>query len=177
MTQARLEQIQKILQKGVRFEIWAFCETRHYIASFVLDKAGYTYPWREYSDGSGGGGAATNLVDSSKQILKLIRDNHDVSIQNIWMYVEKLAPEKARKEIIEIAWPESSRLAELYAPEMTLFCGDPEEMAKINKEYEIVVSNSKREREKIYRGLKTSIQLYRNSRKENGEWDQDNDLD
>jgi len=59
----------------------------------------YVVPWTSYSSGGGGGGSYTWIHDAAKQLLKLINDNHDVKVEDIY--------NSESKGRIDIIWPET----------------------------------------------------------------------
>jgi len=104
-TDKRLFHIRQILRQGIEVNIQHLTNNRIGINSYKYKNRDEYNEWInykiKYDDGTFISGNE-EIMESSRKILKLIRDNHDIKIEDIWGEVKKLSNENEYN--INIEW-------------------------------------------------------------------------
>jgi len=187
-TSDRLKAIEQLLQWEIIFKIHypnsSF--TEYYIETFEPKRCNYfgdpevlvTFPFRSNLSGGGSGGSYTRLPKASKQILKLIRDYHDVHISNIWEHMYTFPESQRKGQIVELLYPETQRLMELKSSLWggTIFVETDQDLTELNHKLRDEQQRARQVQQSLLSTIKSNIELYRQSRKDYGQWDSDVDL-
>ena len=139
-TDKRLRIIEKLLNWEIGFKIHNVINGRYYVDDIIPKMhessnvlVTYPYSWEFY--GNSYGGSYRSIKDAAKIILKLIRDNHDITIQEIWDKMS-IHPDK-KGQIVTIMFPESEELYNNETFSGTIFTDAPSVVTRsINEEHQ-----------------------------------------
>lgn len=170
-TNERLVQIKRMLRD----------RKRHFSVSHMIQDGGGDhaitsirfYPdidacfYMENQSKCGHGGNET-LDQGAKRLLKLLRDNHSITIEEI------VASDETNEENIRIQWPQSPDLEQLDAEGLLIFYGTLEETYDRHAKREAKRDPEKRQR--IHDEINSDRIAYKKKRIENGTWDDSEEL-
>lgn len=175
-TEKRLKAIEQLLNWEIGFKIHNVINGRYYVDD-IFPKlhersctiATYPYSWEFY--GNSYGGSYRSIKDAAKIILKLIRDNHDVTIQDIWDQMS-IHPNK-KGHIVVLMFPESEELYKYESVSGAFFSNVSDEILDFIDDEE---KQKKGNADSIISQICNDVPGYQQLRKISGQWDTDDDL-
>ena len=187
-TERRLQAVKQMLRWEIGFEIHNIGKFKYYVDDYTPRWYQHysdppelvTFPFSRCLDGSGVGGSYTPLPDAAKKILKLIRDNHDIFIQELWDMAQQLSPEKRKGYKMVLSFPETTELIEkqegLYRGTIFTDCPDREAVEAVNREMKKHRQDAITVYDRVVATILRKLPEYRECRRVAGQWDEDEDL-
>ena len=171
-THKRLTCLQDLLQRGIQFTIpyyKAHNPTHYYHGRYRLNlSSGLCQPYHQCSDGTARTGVFLNVQDAAKELLKLIRDNSDLPVEELYENCQQKTVQQ-----IDLWWPEPFPLpmSRNFMTPLTLSCCFAE-TARLS------MWDEARQRELEYlRDLPDILHSWQKARRLRQAWDEDVDLE
>ena len=177
-TEKRLFFLREILRNGVKCSVEHLNSKKETETSTFTD---YEYKYVEnvicHNHFYGGGKVSTMRIHKAAQtILRLIRDNHEIKIEDIYCSVMNLSKEERKKHKIIIVWDENNYKN---IHDVTIFCN-----MQSDNQIKLLNEHLKKEKEKAKNKnsckldkLRYQLKQFVESRKSGQFWDTDEDID
>jgi hypothetical protein len=174
---ARLSALEKMLDKGIIFKIpyWRSHHPTHYYHGQyqIHPVTRLCQPFHQCSDGTAKTGIFLSVSDAAKEILQLVRDNSDMSIEEVYNTFLTLGQKGTPMSRMDLWWPEPFPLPmsrEFMTP-LDHFCCEAEKDR-------VMMRQEARQREIEYlEDLQSLLQMWQKARRQKQAWDDDVDLE
>lgn len=140
-----IDDLVAILKAHINIKIWHMVtnrvtnEVKHATSVFKFsDLSQENMQVSVYEECAEGHGFGSNLSlrDAAKKILMLLRDNHDLLVEEIKTNINNIIEQGRTNFTAELAWPCSPELEENTIFSGTVFCDNLERMQEINNDLE-----------------------------------------
>jgi hypothetical protein len=176
-TRLRLQSLENMLRKGVKFKIpyWKASHPTHYFHGVyqMHPVTRLCQPFHQCSNGTARTGIFLEVSDAAKELLRLIRDNSDMRVEDIYTKFLSCEAEKTRMANLDLWWPEPFPLP----PSRTYITPlDPSLIGlEATRKYQFEAA---RDSEIDYlESLQPILQKWQNTRHKTGNWDDTIDLE
>lgn len=175
---ARLLALEQLLRDGVVFELYHLCEPDslylYGVSEYQATGSGGQWRVRVARSFPGGSTTETNSLDTrnaAKQMVRILRDNCDVLVQDICGEMAKLDSSQRKGHRVQVKW--TTPVDHLNVHGGTLWCSDAKRMAEINRDMDVRRETARKERQRVAPLVLREVQASVAWRKESGNWDDD----